>query len=195
MKLLSAKDYRLVPWKNGGGVTREVTACYPPEGTDFLWRVSIATVDGSGPFSHFAGIDRSIAVLDGGTMELTGAHGGVTLSARTQPYAFPGEWTIHATVGQATTDLNAMSRRGACAHRMERLRFDRHALLPVEAEGMVLVCNTAITVATPQQSLAASRFDTLVNIAPGTSLHLTAEGQGEVLMIRFFPESASGRPG
>jgi hypothetical protein len=55
VKLLLAEDYHLVPWKNGGGVTREVAACYPQggDGQDFLWRVSIATVAGNGPFSHF----------------------------------------------------------------------------------------------------------------------------------------------
>lgn len=191
MKLLLAEDYHLTPWKNGGGVTREVAACYPQggDGQDFLWRVSIATVAGNGPFSHFAGIDRTIAVLDGGAMVLAGANGGVILSAQSEPYAFPGERAIHATVEEPTTDLNAMTRRGACAHRMERVRFDGSVMVLADAGTTILVFNSAVTVATPRQSLAVRRFDALVDIEPGTSLRLTADGQGEVLIIRFLEDA------
>ncbi len=52
------------PWKNGGGVTREIV-CQPPGAglAAFDWRVSIATIASDGPFSLFAGIDRVITLL------------------------------------------------------------------------------------------------------------------------------------
>jgi environmental stress-induced protein Ves len=43
MRVLRAADRIAMPWKNGGGVTREVSA-YPP-GADmdsFEWRISLA---------------------------------------------------------------------------------------------------------------------------------------------------------
>ncbi|MDR5782632.1 HutD family protein [Caballeronia sp. LZ065] len=47
------------PWKNGGGITREVAAQAP------TWRASIADIDRPGPFSRFDGIDRLLVLLDG----------------------------------------------------------------------------------------------------------------------------------
>jgi environmental stress-induced protein Ves len=50
-----------VPWKNGGGTTRQL-AVGPADATadDFLWRLSIARIDAPGSFSVFSGIDRTI---------------------------------------------------------------------------------------------------------------------------------------
>ena len=66
MRILRAGSHRRMPWKNGGGITTEV-AISPPEATvnDFDWRISMAKVLASGPFSTFANIDRVLAVLDG----------------------------------------------------------------------------------------------------------------------------------
>ena len=64
--ILRARERVAVPWKNGGGVTRTV-AVHPP-GSDlktFDWRVSIAEVRSSGPFSVFSGVERHMAVLSG----------------------------------------------------------------------------------------------------------------------------------
>ena len=52
--LTTESEYRLMPWKNGLGVTREM-AVFPSganlERGDFLWRLSSADVGTSGPFS------------------------------------------------------------------------------------------------------------------------------------------------
>ena len=66
MKLLRARNHRRMPWKNGGGVTTEI-AVFPANAglEDFEWRLSMATVASDGPFSLFAGIDRTLAVLEG----------------------------------------------------------------------------------------------------------------------------------
>src|SRR4051812_32376902 len=65
IKLLSPLAYRVLPWKNGGGSTTEIAV--DPEGATwevFNWRVAIADIGGSGSFSSFPGIDRSILLLD-----------------------------------------------------------------------------------------------------------------------------------
>ena len=65
MQILYARDRVVSPWKNGGGTTTEVAA-FPPGAPleNFGWRVSIAQVARSGPFSLFPGIDRTLALLD-----------------------------------------------------------------------------------------------------------------------------------
>ena len=101
------------PWKNGGGVTREL-ACFPSGAgfDDFLWRVSIAEVHQSGPFSRFPGIDRVILLLDGGGMILHGEEGTHALTTALVPHAFRGEAQVDAELLAPSRDFNLMLRRG-----------------------------------------------------------------------------------
>ncbi|GAB3581610.1 HutD/Ves family protein [Calidifontibacter terrae] len=107
-------DVEPTPWRNGGGVTREIAAS-PPDTTDFDWRVSIADVDRPGQFSEFAGIDRVITLLEGEEMVLTSPTGEKRLEPL-QPYVFGGEEPIDCTLPSGPTrDFNVMTRRGRCA--------------------------------------------------------------------------------
>src|SRR5687768_11288563 len=68
MRHLKADNYRRQPWKNGGGFTTELMV--EPDGDRWLWRLSIANVEQSGPFSDFAGYERTLMLLSGEGMEL-----------------------------------------------------------------------------------------------------------------------------
>ena len=58
-----------MPWRNGLGTTTEIAAEPSADGR-FHWRLSIADVAQSGPFSSFEGYDRTIAVVAGAGMRL-----------------------------------------------------------------------------------------------------------------------------
>ena len=49
------------PWRNGGGLTRELLAW--PGGEDWRLRLSVAQVTQDGPFSQFGGVQRWFSVL------------------------------------------------------------------------------------------------------------------------------------
>ena len=101
------------PWKNGGGSTREI-ACWPPGAglDDFDWRVSIASVAASGPFSRFAGVDRTIMLLKGDGLRLQAPGLDHRLDTLHAPFAFSGDTALDCTLlGGESTDLNAMGRR------------------------------------------------------------------------------------
>lgn len=119
--VLRAADRIAMPWKNGGGVTREV-AIWPP-GSDvdtFDWRVSIAEVREAGPFSCFENIDRTLAVLQG-HLRLTFAGSKVELDQDHLPVTFRGEIACSGTpVTGPVTDLNVMTRRGRARARLKR---------------------------------------------------------------------------
>lgn len=106
------------PWKNGGGVTREIV-CQPP-GADmdnFDWRVSIAHIARSGPFSAFAGVDRVITLLEGAGVRLHSSDGSFDhrLDTPLVPFAFAGEAPVLGTLlGGDCHDLNVMTRRATC---------------------------------------------------------------------------------
>lgn len=121
-----------MPWKNGGGATREIV-CWPPgaglEG--FGWRVSVASIDGSGPFSAFPGVEREIMLLAGDGVHLQGPGIDHRLNVPGQPFAFAGELPLDCTLlGGASTDFNFMRRRDAWTGRIDILA---HAVAPGSA--------------------------------------------------------------
>lgn len=113
--LFASAQLPCTPWKNGGGTTREI-ACLPAGAcaADFQWRLSIAEIAASGPFSVFAGIDRVITLLSGDGVRLFTADGHIdhALSQPLQPFAFPGDVVLDCTLlGSTCQDFNVMVRR------------------------------------------------------------------------------------
>ena len=62
-QLIRLDEVPASPWRNGGGVTRELLAW--PEAADWCCRLSVAEVTQDGPFSRFDGVQRWFAVLGG----------------------------------------------------------------------------------------------------------------------------------
>jgi environmental stress-induced protein Ves len=119
-------DLPAMPWKNGGGVTREIV-CLPPGAgiNDFDWRVSIAHIASDGPFSAFPGVDRIITLLNGGGVHLQSEGGEVNhrLDTPLAPLAFAGESPIHARLLAGDChDFNVMTRRSVCRASLQVLR-------------------------------------------------------------------------
>lgn len=124
MKIIRASEYKVMPWKNGGGETAEIAAF--PEGAsmqDFGWRVSMAKVTENGPFSLFRDIDRTLSILEGQSMALTidGAAPEV-LTKDSEPLAFAADVPVSATLPEGEIrDLNVMTRRGSFTHSVTRI--------------------------------------------------------------------------
>lgn len=126
MRILHARDFVVQPWKNGGGMTTEIIVSPPGATFDaFEWRVSMAQVATAGPFSMFAGIDRSLGLLQGQGMTLAiGGRGEIALTMAAHPAVFPGDVPVEATLaGGAILDLNVMTRRGHWRHHLTRARL------------------------------------------------------------------------
>lgn len=124
---LKAADQRVMPWKNGLGSTTEIAVSPRDAGVDaFEWRVSAAVVAADGPFSGFAGVDRTLSILSGEGLRLfVGNAQGVTLTQETAPFSFAADVPTTADLlGGRITDLNVMTRRGTWRHSVERLVVD-----------------------------------------------------------------------
>lgn len=107
---ISAASRRPVPWKNRGGVTREIAVQNSALG-DFDWRISVADIDQPGPFSSFEGVDRVLVMTRGDVMVLKGADDTHRLACW-EPFAFGGEASITAHLPSGPTrDFNLMVRR------------------------------------------------------------------------------------
>ena len=122
MRILRSSQHRLMPWKNGGGETLEV-ALFPAGASldDFGWRVSMAKVAASGPFSRFTGTDRVLAVLEGEMKLSVAGQADVLLSAQSPAHRFAGDAAAHAELISTVTDLNVMVRREAFSADVRRL--------------------------------------------------------------------------
>lgn len=120
------EDLPAAPWKNGGGMTREIV-CQPPGASvnHFDWRVSIALIASDGPFSSFVGVDRIITLLSGPGVHLQSSQGPIDhrLSEPLVPFEFAGETPIDARLlGGQSHDLNVMTRRSACRASLQVVR-------------------------------------------------------------------------
>jgi uncharacterized protein len=120
IEVIHASDYREQPWKNGGGLTREIAVAFSDdEATSVLWRVSLATIDRDGPFSEYRGYDRTIVALDADPVELD-VDGKLIVLEQGRPHEFRGEARVACRLqGNATRDLNAMTLRDAFVHDVE----------------------------------------------------------------------------
>ena len=99
------------PWKNGGGVTRELLRLPLGSKDDWTLRISVADVDTDGPFSSFPGITRWFAVLDGAGVRLRFADRTLEVRPGDAPLRFDGDEAPGcALLDGRTRDLNVMVR-------------------------------------------------------------------------------------
>ncbi len=134
-RVLSPADYRRMPWKNGGGHTTEIAA--HPTGSGFAsfdWRVSVADVQQDGPFSPFAGIDRTLVLLAGAGMRLTGDGEPLELRTPFEPVSFSGDQSLHCSLfAGPVRDFNLMVRRGIVRGNVVVRREGGEAIAPADA--------------------------------------------------------------
>lgn len=143
VELVPLSAQPVMPWANGGGVTRQV-AIEPADASAATchWRVSVAHVARDGPFSHLPGIDRSSWLLRGAGVRLDVDGGDVLLVRPLQRFDFAGETPIHATLLDGPCeDLNVMTSRawGRAHAEVAELRASELVELPAADDRLVLV--------------------------------------------------------
>ncbi len=135
-QLIHLKDMPASKWRNGGGTTRELLA-WPQTvsgvGADWDWRLSVAEVTASGPFSRFDGVDRWFAVLQGEGVRLSMDGVRMEVTQRSGPFRFDGGASVDCQLlGGDTQDFNLMLRRGRGKAVMELVtgQLNRRGLVP-----------------------------------------------------------------
>lgn len=121
LRLIAVAAATPQPWRNGGGITRELFT-WPSTGPWQL-RISVADIESDGPFSAFDGVDRWFAVVQGAGVRLGLTAGPVELHADSAPLPFAGEAAPGCTLIAGTTrDLNLMVQRAAGHGAMQRVQ-------------------------------------------------------------------------
>lgn len=117
MDIIRYADLKPSPWRNGGGVTREL-ARFPSGGSaagdgQWDWRVSIAEINKAGVFSSFAGMERVLTVVDGDLLFLT-VDGAEHPLEKYRPFRFSGDAEAAGALPTGDIrDLNVICRQGA----------------------------------------------------------------------------------
>jgi environmental stress-induced protein Ves len=179
---LPAAQRSAVPWANGGGLTREVAIRGPNVG--FEWRVSLAEVATSGPFSHFPGLDRTIVLLSPGRLILDFEVDSVEL-VRLEPFRFPGDVPVKGRLGGApTTDLNVMADRTKWEASVSVVDLRKRTNLPDVPDRVVLALSGAVGVTGSSWSGQLRELDA---VCGGEGLELRPIGATRVAVIDFWP--------
>lgn len=196
-RLLTPADCRRMPWKNGGGHTLEV-ACEPPGAgtTSFVWRVSVADVERDGPFSAFPGVDRTLVLLDGNGMRLTGGAGPLEVRTPFEPVRFAGEAALHCTlVAGPTRDFNLMVRRGAARGDVVVVRDAGRAFAPATAVVCYAASGACRCVLAGHAPIAVASGHTLLAVAEAgaatPALHVLPDAADSVALVAIVHGSAA----
>jgi environmental stress-induced protein Ves len=192
MRILRSADYRRMPWKNGGGETREIAVSPAGAPLDALdWRISLATVASDGPFSTFSAVTRTLCVIHGAGIELqVGEAPPRTLRPTSEPCTFDGETPTRASlIDGPIVDLNVMSRRGRFRHRLTRLAFSGSSELTTVADSTVVFCRAgALLCSAGTGSGELNPEDCAIVEGPSHSVRLSAAQPADVLVIELYRE-------
>lgn len=145
------------PWKNGRGVTRELVAW--PNADEWIWRMSVAEVAQSGPFSRFEGVQRWFAVVSGAGVKLHTDGVLRTVGSGSDPICFDGAAATDCElIDDTTQDFNLMVRGDQIRTQMLRI-----------AEPIEIQISDSTTIAVfAMKSRARIEFNSLnIEIDPG----------------------------
>lgn len=183
--ILRAAERAPVPWKNGGGVTREV-AVHPPHGDlgNLDWRVSLAEVRRGGPFSSFPGVDRHMAVISGRLEISISGRDVLNLSSDSAPISFPGEAAVYAEPRpEPVTDLNVMTRRGRFTACLTRHSAGAATQVRLETDTTLLLALAPLTLHAASLDTQLAALDAARFSADTETLVVQAAGSGAAFWL------------
>jgi len=155
------------PWRNGGGMTRELVAW--PSADNWHWRLSVAEVSQSGPFSNYQGVQRWFAVLSGDGVQLNMHDGNHNVDANGAPFFFDGAAAVHChLLGSATQDFNLMLRTEQPRHAKGHDALSHSLMVRVtDSLSITLTTPKIIVVYAIDTSASVFLFDDVLTLYPG----------------------------
>jgi environmental stress-induced protein Ves len=137
IKLIAQSDYQNKIWKNGRGTTQEIAVSHA--GDNYDWRMSMADIVESGPFSQFTGMDRILVLLTGPEIKIT--HQDVLREHSLHllsPYQFSGDWQTSAKISEKGRDFNLIYRRDKFVGSIELINSSSQSKL-IQTKNMAAV--------------------------------------------------------
>ena len=180
MKIFRFADLVPVPWKNGGGVTREISR-RELDGV-FVWRLSIADVALEGPFSAFPGLQRILTVIEGKGMVLQQPEQAALAANLYEPVAFSGDASIEGRLPNGPCrDFNVIWNPALTKASATLIHGPREVLNPSTNENMSILCLTGAIDLSTGRTLAP--LDSVLLETEADSAVLTDGSKGLLILI------------
>jgi environmental stress-induced protein Ves len=185
-------QYRSMPWRNGAGTTLEI-AREPVAGSDFLWRLSLATIAADGPFSSYPGYRRSVALVAGEGFRLAiDDKPPVALETVGDSALFDGAAAVHcALTSGPCSDLSLMVRAPGMIVSVRRLQGEGTRILPLAAAACSAVFCLRGSARLLQSHSQLEQHDTAL-FAPdprARSLQASPDALAELLLLTWTSSS------
>ena len=163
MQIIRYAELKAAPWRNGGGVTREVLSS-PADGSEnWDWRLSLADVAKAGDFSPFPGMQRLLTVVEGDLLllEVDGTEHGLE---KYRPFRFDGRAATSAKLPTGDVrDLNVITRDGAFKAYTSIIELSKKRAQPLwEGQFGVLLQGQATVADQAHAPEPLARYDTVV---------------------------------
>lgn len=187
MHILRFQDLKETPWKNGGGITREIAQA--SKHNQMAWRLSCADISQDGAFSDFAGLVRILTVVSDSGMILRHSDGVLDVEPWV-PIRFNGELKLHSQLkGKPLTGLNLMYNPVLCRGDVLTCRAPYNEVIMQPQVGTVVL---HVLAGTPTiNNELVSPGDTVFNTAPNSALKLVEnEAVLEIRLEYLDPSNA-----
>jgi uncharacterized protein len=188
MEIIRFADIKPEPWRNGGGVTRQL-ASQSGDGSakdgSWDWRVSIADVSKAGDFSPFPGMERVLTVVEGELLLLT-VDGAEQPLEKYRPFRFPGGAATQASLPTGDIrDLNVITRAGSFKGYTSIIELSKKRAQPIfEGSFGILLQGQATVTGAVKEPEPLARYDAVVGSDVDTPEIL---GRGFLAVVSIDP--------
>ncbi|HUX74747.1 MAG TPA: HutD family protein [Steroidobacteraceae bacterium] len=189
MRIIRRAAFTTVPWKNGGGVTHEALRV-PVGAVHHQFRISVAEIDASGPFSDFAGYRRHVVLLQGAGLRLRFSNGARAALQRVGDLVeFDGSLQTECDlIDGACVDLNLLTSKAIepVEARVERLASPLElAADPAATFAVFCICGSACVAQGAGDAAALDRWDLAVfdGAAGALQVQSAADRRGEAAVF------------
>jgi environmental stress-induced protein Ves len=176
--LIRLADCMVQPWKNGKGETREIAV---DASQPYLWRLSRAVLEGSGPFSPYPGYQRILVLLGGSDAKLHHEGRKSRLLPPMVAAPFSGDWETRIETQGKAEDFNVFTlsgkAKGGCYPAY--LRMGEEVQLPIAGQEHFVHCVEG------GLELLESNTGGKFRLEPGDTFRLTRQGEKEFLNLRM----------
>jgi len=188
MEIIRFASLKPEPWRNGGGVTRQLarqSGAGSAQDGSWDWRVSIADVSKAGPFSPFPGMERVLTVVEGELLLLT-VDGAEQPLEKYRPFRFPGGAATQASLPTGDIrDLNVITRAGSFKGYTSIIELSKKRAQPIfEGSFGILLQGQATVADAVKEPEPLARYDAVVGSDVDTPEIL---GRGFLAVVSIDP--------
>ncbi|HEU4667058.1 MAG TPA: HutD family protein [Arthrobacter sp.] len=192
MEIIRFADRKPQPWRNGGGVTRQIAghpnaASLQDGGWD--WRVSIAEVTKAGDYSPYPGMERVLTVVEGELLLLT-VDGAEHPLEKYRPFRFPGGAAASCALPTGDVkNLNVITKAGSFKGFTSIIEISKKRAHPLFAGQFgILLQGQATASDGTNEPEALGRYDAVLG-SDGASPEIL--GRGFLAVVSIDPVTAS----